>query len=167
MTTPTDTPPADASMTKPSLRQHVSRLAAFAASPESGPAKLGFLGALLITAGGLGAGSTRQHDPLLEAIHMSWTRFGHGLVFSSILLWAGVGLMLMAWVGLGRRALAGQTTEFTMKATTGFWLVPLLVSVRSSAATPTRTWPRARCCATAWTPTPSGPSPTRTCCWTT
>ncbi len=84
---------------------------------------------MLITAGGLGAGSTRQHDPLLESIHMSWLRFGHGLVLSSILLWTGVGLMLIAWLWLGRRLLAGETTEFTMKATTGFWLVPLLVSV--------------------------------------
>ena len=84
---------------------------------------------MLITAGGLGAGSTRQHDPLLESIHMSWLRFGHGLVLSSILLWTGVGLMLIAWLWLGRRVLAGETTEFTMKATTGFWLAPLLVSV--------------------------------------
>ena len=40
---------------------------------------------------------------------MSWLRFGHGLVLSSIVLWAGVGLMLIAWVMLGRRALAGET----------------------------------------------------------
>ena len=70
---------------------------------EAGPAKLGFLGSVLITAGGLGAGSTRQHDPLLESLHMSWLRFGHGLVLSSILLWPGVVLMLIAWLRLGRR----------------------------------------------------------------
>lgn len=128
MTIPTHTRAAESPATGSSLRRHLSRVAAFAAAPESGPAKLGMLGAALISAGGLGAGSTRQHDPLLEAIHMSWVRFGHGLVLSSILLWTGVGLMLIAWVGLGRRALAGETTEFTMKATTGFWLAPLLVS---------------------------------------
>jgi alpha-1,6-mannosyltransferase len=83
----------------------------------------------LITIGALGAGSTRQHDPLLESIHMSWLRFGHGLVLSSILLWLGVAIMLIAWLGLGRRVLAGETTEFTMRATTLFWLTPLLVSV--------------------------------------
>ena len=60
---------------------------------------------------------------------MSWLRFGHGLVLSSILLWAGVGLMLIAWLRLGRRMLAGETTEFMMRATTGFWLAPLLLSV--------------------------------------
>jgi alpha-1,6-mannosyltransferase len=129
MTTPTHLPVADSPATKASFAQHFSRLLAFAAAPEAGPAKLGFLGSVLITAGGLGAGSTKPHDPLLESIHMSWLRFGHGLVLSSILLWTGVGLMLIAWVVLGRRALAGKLTEFTLRATTGFWLAPLLLSV--------------------------------------
>jgi alpha-1,6-mannosyltransferase len=127
--TPTDTPAAGAPGPSSSLREGFSRLWAFATAEESGPAKLGALGSVLITVGGLGAGSTRQHDPLLESIHMSWMRFGHGMVLSSIVLWAGVGLMLIAWLGLGRRVLAGEATEFMMKATTGFWLAPLLVSV--------------------------------------
>ena len=116
-------------MTKPFISQHFSRIIAFVAAPESRPAKLGFLGSVLITTGGLGAGSTRQHDPLLESIHMSWLRYGHGLVLSSILLWVGVGLMVIAWLGLGRRLLAGDVSEFVMRATTGFWLAPLLLSV--------------------------------------
>ncbi|GAB7143699.1 alpha-(1-_6)-mannopyranosyltransferase A [Mycobacterium riyadhense] len=123
------TPPA----VKASVAQRFSRIRGFATSADGGPAWLGLLGALLITAGGLGAGSTRQHDPLLESIHMSWLRFGHGLVVSSILLWLGVALMLIAWLRLGRRVLAGpgrnSATEFTMRATTAFWLAPLLLSV--------------------------------------
>jgi alpha-1,6-mannosyltransferase len=129
MTTPTHSPAAETAVTKSSVRQWCSRVSAFAVAPEAGPARLGLVGAALVTIGGLGAGSTRQHDPLLETLHLSWMRFGHGLVLSSILLWAGVGLMLMAWLGLGRRALAGRVSEFTMRATTGFWLAPLLVSV--------------------------------------
>ncbi len=129
MTTPTHTPAADSPATKPSAIGRFSQLRAFAIGPESRPAKLGMLGSVLITIGALGAGSTRQHDPLLESLHMSWMRFGHGLVLSSIVLWTGVGLMLIAWVALGRRVLAGGATEFIMKATTGFWLAPLLVSV--------------------------------------
>ncbi len=129
MTTPTDTPAADSAATKHPAAQWFSRLYEFTTAPESRPAKLGLLGSVLITLGGLGAGSTRQHDPLLETLHMSWMRFGHGLVLSSIVLWTGVALMLIAWLGLGRRVLAGETTEFMMKATTGFWLAPLLVSV--------------------------------------
>ena len=106
-------------------------LASFIAADEGRPALLGFLGAALITLGGLGAGSTRLHDPLLESMHLSWLRFGHGLVVSSVLLWAGVALMLLAWLWLGRRVIdrPGEASEYTMVATTGFWLSPLLLSV--------------------------------------
>lgn len=128
MTSATPLPEADLA-TKLSASQRISRFFAFAGTPQAKPAWLGFLGAVLITAGGLGAGSTRQHDPLLETLHMSWLRFGHGLVLSSIVLWSGVGLMLIAWLWLGRQVLAGQATEFIMRATTAFWLAPLLLSV--------------------------------------
>jgi alpha-1,6-mannosyltransferase len=124
MTTPTPTQAA-----KTSLAQHVSRLTSFATSPEARPARLGCLGAVSITAGGLGAGSTRLHDPLLESLHLSWLRFGHGLVLSSVLLWGGVAVMLIAWLWLGRRVIDRTATEYTMIATTGFWLAPLLLSV--------------------------------------
>ena len=78
----------------------ISRLAAFARSQDGRPARLGFIGAVLIALGGLGAGSTRQHDPLLETMHLSWLRFGHGLVTSSLVLWTGVALMVFAWLWL-------------------------------------------------------------------
>ena len=117
----------------------LARLAAFTVADEGRPAVLGFVGAALIALGGLGAGSTRLHDPLLESLHLSWLRFGHGLVVSSVLLWAGVALMLLAWLWLGRRVVTrrapGEATEpesvsvYTMVATTGFWLFPLLLSV--------------------------------------
>lgn len=93
------------------------------------PVLLGCLGAALITVGGLGAGSTRHHDTLLESVHLSWLRFGHGLVLSTLLLWLGVALILVAWLRLGRRVLDGSATEFTLVATTGLWLMPLLASV--------------------------------------
>ena len=129
MTAPTHPQETGSSPTKKSVREHLSNLTSFAATPEAKPAKLGFAGSVLITLGGMGAGSTKTHDPLLESMHMSWLRFGHGLVLSSIALWVGVGLMLIAWLLLGRRALAGEATEFTMRATTAFWLAPLLLSV--------------------------------------
>lgn len=119
---PTETP-------KTGVAQRISRLATFAVSAEARPARVGCLGAALLTIGGLGAGSTRLHDPLLESLHLSWLRFGHGLVLSSILLWAGVAVMLIAWLWLGRRVIDGTATEYTMVATTGFWLAPLLLSV--------------------------------------
>jgi alpha-1,6-mannosyltransferase len=114
---------------KSGLGAGISRLIAFTASPEARPALMGFLGACLITLGGLGAGSTQLHDPLLESLHVSWLRFGHGLVVSSILLWTGVAVMLASWLWLGRRVVDRTASEYTMVATTGFWLAPLLLSV--------------------------------------
>jgi alpha-1,6-mannosyltransferase len=126
MSTPTPT----ATTSQPTgPAQHVSRLAAFIRSTDGRPALTGCLGAVLITAGGLGAGSTRLHDPLLESLHLSWLRFGHGLVFSSVTLWVGVAVMLMAWIWLGRWVIDGRANEYMMIATTGCWLAPLLASV--------------------------------------
>ncbi|MBV9722815.1 MAG: polyprenol phosphomannose-dependent alpha 1,6 mannosyltransferase MptB, partial [Mycobacterium sp.] len=109
--------------------QHFSRLREFFHAAQARPAQLGCLGATLITVGGLGAGSTKHHDPLLDSLHLSWLRYGHGLVLSSVLLWAGVALMLIAWLRLGRRVLAGDASESTMVANTVFWLAPLMLSV--------------------------------------
>ncbi|MGD9620931.1 MAG: alpha-(1-_6)-mannopyranosyltransferase A [Mycolicibacterium sp.] len=111
------------------LRAQLRRLRDFALSPEARPALVGSLGAVLITLGGLGAGSTQLHDSLLETMHLSWLRFGHGLVLSSVLLWGGVALMLIAWLWLGRRVVDRSADQYTMVATTGFWLIPLLPSV--------------------------------------
>ncbi|MGH3576241.1 MAG: alpha-(1-_6)-mannopyranosyltransferase A, partial [Mycobacterium sp.] len=126
MSTPTPIPTAGSATTR---TQRFSRLREFATAAEGRPALLGCLGAALITLGGLGAGSTKPHDPVLESIHLSWLRFGHGLVLSSVLLWLGVTVMLIAWLALGRRVIAGNANEYTMVATTGFWLAPLLLSV--------------------------------------
>jgi alpha-1,6-mannosyltransferase len=115
-------------MSTPTTPAGFHRLLDFTRSSAARPALLGFLGACLITLGGLGAGSTRLHDPLLESLHLSWLRFGHGLVVSSVLLWTGVALMLMSWLWLGRRVIDGTATSYTMVATTGFWLAPLLLS---------------------------------------
>ena len=107
----------------------LSRLRSFVVSPDARPALLGCLGALLITTGGLGAGSTRLHDPLLESLHLSWLRFGHGFVLSSVTLWTGVGLVLVAWIWLGRWVIERRVDEYAMVVTTGVWLTPLLASV--------------------------------------
>ncbi len=126
MSIPTSVPAATSASAAP---ERLSRLREFATTTEGRPALLGCLGAALITMGGLGAGSTKQHDPLLETLHLSWLRYGHGLVLSSVLLWIGVTLMLSAWLWLGRRVLAGDASEYTMVASAAFWLAPLLLSV--------------------------------------
>jgi alpha-1,6-mannosyltransferase len=130
MSVPTGAASASPSSASSSFRTAASRFLAFARSDDSRPAWLGLLGTALIAVGGLGAGSTQQHDPVLESIHVSWLRFGHGLVVSSLVLWAGVLVTLAAWTWLGRRMLDGRSTsEYTMIATTAFWIAPMLISV--------------------------------------
>ncbi|MCG5432717.1 alpha-(1-_6)-mannopyranosyltransferase A [Mycobacterium sp. MYCO198283] len=107
----------------------LQRLGAFLHCGAGRPALLGCGGAVFITVGGLGAGSIRVHDPLLESLHLSWLRFGHGLVLSSVVLWLGVLTLLTAWIWLGRRVLQRSADEYTMRVCTACWLAPLLLSV--------------------------------------
>ncbi|WP_242459186.1 alpha-(1-_6)-mannopyranosyltransferase A [Rhodococcoides fascians] len=101
----------------------------FLRSPEGKAAILGVVGAVCITFGGFGAGSVRRRDPLLEEMHLSWLRFGHGFVLSTIIVWVGVLLMITAWVRLGRATLHGRTTVGELRWIVPAWTAPLLLSV--------------------------------------
>ncbi|MDG3013432.1 alpha-(1-_6)-mannopyranosyltransferase A [Speluncibacter jeojiensis] len=92
-------------------------------------ALLGFVGACLITFGGFGSGALRERDPLLESMHLSWLRYGHGQVLSAIALWAGVLMMITAWVRLGRSTMAGRVALRDLRWILAMWIVPLLISV--------------------------------------
>ncbi|MFR9753152.1 alpha-(1-_6)-mannopyranosyltransferase A [Nocardia sp. 004] len=107
----------------------------FARSPEGHAALLGFFGAVMITFGGFGAGAVRRRDPLLEAMHLSWLRFGHGYALSTVCVWIGVLLMITAWVRLGRILIASDDRAGTgptpneLRAIVGIWITPLLFAV--------------------------------------
>lgn len=107
----------------------------FLRSPEGHAALLGFAGAIMITFGGFGAGGVRKQDPLLEAMHLSWLRFGHGYALSMICAWIGVLMMITAWVRLGRATLVrerqpgGGVRLNELRAIVGIWIFPLLFSV--------------------------------------
>ncbi|WP_290052093.1 alpha-(1-_6)-mannopyranosyltransferase A [Nocardia nova] len=109
----------------------------FFRSPEGHAALLGFWGAVLITFGGLGAGAVRRSDPLLEAAHLSWLRFGHGYALATIVVWLGVLSMIIAWVRLGRitigtgarRGPASTVTLNELRVIVGIWILPLLFAV--------------------------------------
>ncbi|MBY6366692.1 alpha-(1-_6)-mannopyranosyltransferase A [Rhodococcoides corynebacterioides] len=90
---------------------------------------VGFAGAALITFGGFGSGAVRRRDPLLEEMHLSWLRFGHGLVLSTAMVWIGVLLMIAAWVRLGRESLAHRTTVARLRWVVPVWIAPLLLAV--------------------------------------
>ncbi|MET9327061.1 alpha-(1-_6)-mannopyranosyltransferase A [Tsukamurella sp. NPDC003166] len=93
------------------------------------PALLGLAGAVVTTLGSFGAGAIRVHDTTLEATHLSWLRFGHGLVLSSVLFWTGIALLVIAWIRLGRAALAGRLEARDVAGTVALWIAPLLVAV--------------------------------------
>ncbi|MFC6011999.1 alpha-(1-_6)-mannopyranosyltransferase A [Nocardia lasii] len=113
----------------PGVRTRLRIAGDFARSPEGHAALMGFFGATMITFGGFGAGAVRKRDPLLEALHLSWLRFGHGYALSTILIWIGVLLMITAWVRLGRTTLGkgGSTVTLNeLRAIVGIWITPLL-----------------------------------------
>ncbi|WP_232851933.1 alpha-(1-_6)-mannopyranosyltransferase A [Nocardia acididurans] len=105
----------------------------FVRTPEGHAAILGFFGAIMITFGGFGAGSTRKYDPLLEAAHLSWLRYGHGYALSTVFVWIGVLAMITAWVRLGRATIGtvpgAKVTLNELRAIVGIWLFPLLFAV--------------------------------------
>ncbi|RDI32588.1 alpha-1,6-mannosyltransferase [Rhodococcus sp. AG1013] len=98
-------------------------------TPEGHSTVLGFVGALMITFGGFGAGSVRRHDPLLEDMSLSWLRFGHGYVLSTIVIWGGVLAMITAWVRLGRATIKGSVGLRALTWTVPVWTAPMLLAV--------------------------------------
>lgn len=100
----------------------------FVRSPEGHAAILGIVGAAMITFGGFGAGSVQRQDRILESLYLSWLRFGHGLVLSTVITWIGVLLMITAWVRLGRAALAGRVTLGELRWVIPLWTAPLLLA---------------------------------------
>ncbi|WP_084530050.1 alpha-(1-_6)-mannopyranosyltransferase A [Nocardia crassostreae] len=132
--TATTAAPADL-LTAGAVTRHswVRQCADFARSQEGHAALLGFFGAIMITFGGFGAGSTRRNDPLLEEAHLSWLRFGHGYALSTVFVWIGVLAMITAWVRLGRATIGtvpGATVTLNeLRAIVGIWVFPLLFAV--------------------------------------
>ncbi|MDH6678166.1 alpha-1,6-mannosyltransferase [Rhodococcus sp. LBL1] len=98
-------------------------------TPEGHSTILGFVGAAMITFGGFGAGSVRRHDPLLEEMHLSWLRFGHGYALSTIIVWGGVLSMIIAWVRLGRSTINGRVGLRSLLWTVPLWTAPMLLAV--------------------------------------
>ncbi|MBB5917989.1 alpha-1,6-mannosyltransferase [Nocardia transvalensis] len=129
-----EAPPAGAPAVPRTLRWWTHLSADFFRSPEGHAALLGFWGSLMITVGGFGAGAVRRSDPLLEAVHLSWLRFGHGYALATIGIWLGVLAMIVAWVRLGRITIGtcehgSAVTLNELRAIVGIWIFPLLFAV--------------------------------------
>jgi alpha-1,6-mannosyltransferase len=89
---------------------------------------LGAIGSLLLLVGGVGAANVLVHDPFLGTGPFSWVRFGHGRMLSALAVYAGVVLMVWAWVRLGRHVLDGRVGTRPVLVAAACWTAPLLIA---------------------------------------
>ncbi|MDT7784372.1 MAG: alpha,6-mannosyltransferase [Pseudonocardiales bacterium] len=87
---------------------------------------LGLLGVTLMALGGMGAGAVPEHDPLLAWAGLSWLRYGHGHDLAIMVLYLGLGLVVWAWIRLGRHVRSGESGDHAVLVTVTAWTVPLL-----------------------------------------
>ncbi|WP_328612345.1 polyprenol phosphomannose-dependent alpha 1,6 mannosyltransferase MptB [Amycolatopsis sp. NBC_00345] len=99
------------------------------ARPHRVPAfRLGLLGSILLCAGAPGAGATMANDPLFTGTVLGELRHGPGRALSTTLLYLGVGLLILAWVRLGREVMAGTADTRGVTRAVLWWTVPLLLA---------------------------------------
>jgi alpha-1,6-mannosyltransferase len=89
---------------------------------------LGTIGSLLILVSALGAGGKLVHDPLLGRGPLSWVRYGHGLMLTTMIIYVGFGLVVWAWVRLGRHVLARRVGSRSVLIAAACWMAPLVIS---------------------------------------
>ncbi|MBB5923769.1 alpha-1,6-mannosyltransferase [Actinoalloteichus hoggarensis] len=87
---------------------------------------IGATGSVLIALGAVGAAGVLNHDPLLAGSGLSWVRFGHGRDLATGLLYLGLGLLVWAWVRLGREVRIERVGTHGVLAAIGGWLLPLM-----------------------------------------
>ncbi|HKN98894.1 MAG TPA: polyprenol phosphomannose-dependent alpha 1,6 mannosyltransferase MptB [Pseudonocardiaceae bacterium] len=88
----------------------------------------GTIGSVAILIGSLGAGGDLIQDPILGNSPFAWIRFGHGQQLAQAVLYIGVGLLVWAWVRLGRDVLAKRVTPRAVLVTGLAWITPMIVS---------------------------------------
>ncbi|WP_169748563.1 polyprenol phosphomannose-dependent alpha 1,6 mannosyltransferase MptB [Allokutzneria albata] len=88
---------------------------------------LGVIGACLAALGALGAGGTLVRDPILSGTSLTWIRFGHGKNLAELVVYLGVGLLVWAWVRLGRHVRAGRVGRRGVLLAITAWCVPVML----------------------------------------
>ncbi|MEU4520110.1 polyprenol phosphomannose-dependent alpha 1,6 mannosyltransferase MptB [Amycolatopsis sp. NPDC024027] len=89
---------------------------------------MGTVGSTLLMVAALGAGGILISDPVLGHGPLSWVRYGHGRMLANAVLYTGFGMVVWAWVRLGRYVLAGRIGSRPILVAAGCWMAPLLVS---------------------------------------
>jgi len=129
--TPTPSPPAEPDPAGASVAPTPGPPQLDRIQPErlfSGTVLLGLLGAVLLAAGAVGAGGILVQDPLITGGPLSWIRYGHGRNLAAMVLYVGFGLVVWAWVRLGRDVLRGTATGREVLTAGAAWIAPLLIS---------------------------------------
>jgi alpha-1,6-mannosyltransferase len=96
--------------------------------PARGPLLMGLAASLMLVIGGFGAGGVLVHDPLLTNSPLGFWRYGHGRELASVLMYSGVGLMIWAWIRLGRDVLAHTARGRAVLTTAAVWTLPMLMA---------------------------------------
>jgi alpha-1,6-mannosyltransferase len=96
--------------------------------PPRGPLLLGLVATLMMVVGGFGAGGVLVRDPVLTNSVIGFWRYGHGRELAGWMIYIGVGLMVLAWVRLGREVLAHRVGGRGVLTTALVWIAPTLAS---------------------------------------
>ncbi|GGU27727.1 hypothetical protein GCM10010178_19960 [Lentzea flava] len=88
----------------------------------------GVFGAVMLAVGGLGAGAIVRRDPLLSGTMLNAIRYGHGHDLAFMVLFAGLGLMVLSWVRLGRLVLTGEAGGRVVSVAAAAWTAPLIIA---------------------------------------
>lgn len=86
------------------------------------------VGAVLLTAGGLGAGAIVRRDPLLSGTILNALRYGHGHDLAFLVLFTGLAFMVVSWVRLGRLVLRGEAGGRIVALAAAAWTAPLIIA---------------------------------------
>jgi alpha-1,6-mannosyltransferase len=76
----------------------------------------------------VGAGGILVNDPMISGGPLSWIRYGHGHDLATVALYLGVGMIVWAWVRLGRDVRAGTATAQQVRLASVVWTAPVLLS---------------------------------------
>ncbi|MBW4721641.1 polyprenol phosphomannose-dependent alpha 1,6 mannosyltransferase MptB [Saccharothrix sp. SC076] len=87
---------------------------------------LGVAGVMLVALGGTGAGAVLKRDPLLADTSLSWIRYGHGHDLATAVLYIGLGMVIWAWVRLGRMVRNRHVGANAVLTAIVAWTLPLL-----------------------------------------
>ncbi|MEO7195141.1 MAG: polyprenol phosphomannose-dependent alpha 1,6 mannosyltransferase MptB [Pseudonocardiaceae bacterium] len=91
-----------------------------------GTLALGLVGSLAVFIGGIGCAGIPVTGPIPGDGLFAALGYGPGREVATVVLYLGLGLMVWAWIRLGRDVLAGRVAGRAVAACAGTWLVPML-----------------------------------------